>query len=182
MTMGMRTRSAGVFSFSASAGAQTGKTISSRRRSASASAQPPRPTRSAISTSPRPNGTKRSSASIRSLISGWRAAKAGRRWTSQREARMGATEMVSTMSSRWRMSPTAWDRIEKPSWRRARKPPAPASGTRPLPVRSNRAAPSSVSIRATCWLTAPGETPSSSAAAARLPRRATASAARRPLR
>ena len=100
--------------------------------------------------------------------------------TSHLLAKIGATEIVSTPLARSSASATARDNSFMPAVSRAQTSSPSAVFRKPLAARSKTGRPSASSVRNTCWLTAPTVTPSSSAAAASVPSRPTASTARNP--
>ena len=111
--MGTCTRSAGDASRAARPGEQTGKTTCGKSRSTVVPGQPPGPSRRQRSTSPRPGSTSPTLASSRTFTSGCAAWKPGSRQISQRAAKTGATDTVSTSSRTPSASATACDSREK---------------------------------------------------------------------
>ena len=124
----------------------------------------------------------RPEASMRSSTFGCRVKCRDSLGSSHFEAKAGATETTSVHSLASPASATACASSRKPALSRAVKTTPNSVGTSPPGVRSNSVWPSCFSVRLICWLTALTETPSSEAAAASDPSRATVSTARRPFR
>ncbi len=114
----------------------------------------------------------------RTSISGCSLLNLAMRQISQREAKTLPTVSVSTFSLPALRLPTASASAANPLDSCGRIWRSTAVGFSPCGVRSNSSSPSRSSARRRCWLTAPGVTPSSSAAGPSAPRRATISMAR----
>ncbi|MCY1551767.1 hypothetical protein D9M68_881210 [compost metagenome] len=111
-------------------------------------------------------------------ISRFSAVNLWMRQISQREAKTLPTVRFSTPSSLPRNPASPSCNAAKPEVSCGRAAFSAGSGRKPAGVRSNSSMPSRSSARRKCWLTAPMVTPSSSAAGASAPRRATISMAR----